>query len=67
MMITIVIISLLLFQSFQSTASNSNTDTTVATPTPWERFKNGFHVLLDLICTINSFWQTIKNIFGYIF
>ncbi|CAI2731159.1 unnamed protein product [Schistosoma spindalis] len=66
MMITIVIISLLLFQSFQSTASNSN-NTTVATPTPWERFKNGFHVLLDLICTINSFWQTIKNIFGYIF
>ncbi|CAH8592623.1 unnamed protein product [Schistosoma curassoni] len=67
MMMTTMIISLLLFQSFHSTASDTSTDTTTTTPGPWEKFKNGLHTFLDILCTLNSFWQTVKSIFGYIF
>ncbi|CAH8588539.1 unnamed protein product [Schistosoma guineensis] len=66
MMITAVIISLLLFQSFQSTTSNQS-NTTTTPPSAWEKFKSGLHVFLDFLCTLNSFWQTVKSIFGYIF
>ncbi|CAH8576020.1 unnamed protein product [Schistosoma intercalatum] len=66
MMITTVIISLMLFQSFHSTASSEN-NTTTTPPSAWDKFKNGLHVFLDFLCTLYSFWQTIKSIFGYIF
>ncbi|CAH8592606.1 unnamed protein product [Schistosoma curassoni] len=66
MMMTTMIISLLLFQSFHSTASDTS-NTTTTTPGPWEKFKNGLHTFLDILCTLNSFWQTVKSIFGYIF
>ncbi|CAH8616951.1 unnamed protein product [Schistosoma rodhaini] len=70
MIITTVIISLLLLQSFQSTGSSQSTTTpngSTSTPSAWDQFKNGFHLFLDFLCTLNSFWQTIKSIFSYIF